>query len=169
MRSWAESTATATKIGGYGQQELDWDSYDKLKQEMALQWTYQTAKKAMAKEAASIRAEKAAKLKAEKVAMRAQKRREREERAKARGSVRKRERKSKEEKEKLAEFQEVKLKERLMKIQKKKPMINQVRNQRQRPWEEFDMDMVREELSRKKIPLADQIRVAKNRRAKQAA
>ncbi|KAK6132654.1 hypothetical protein DH2020_033606 [Rehmannia glutinosa] len=174
LQSWAESIAKAAKLGGSDQQELDWDSYDKLKREIALQQIHQTAEKAKAKEMARIRAQRAAEAKAEKMARLAEKRREREENAKARGaSIRKRNKKSKEEKERLAEFQEEKLKERLMKfshfgrkqIHKKKSAINQVSNQHQRPWEKFDLDFAKG--LQKETSLADQIRFAKNRRSEQ--
>ncbi|KAK6154290.1 hypothetical protein DH2020_008538 [Rehmannia glutinosa] len=165
LQSWAESIAKAAKLGGSDQQELDWDSYDKLKREIALQQIHQTAEK-RAKEMARIRAQRAAEAKAEKMARLAEKRREREENAKARGaSIRKRNKKSKEEKERLAEFQEEKLKERLMKIHKKKSAINQVSNQHQRPWEKFDLDFAKG--LQKETSLADQIRFAKNRRSEQ--
>lgn len=117
MQSWAESIAIAAKIGGNDEQELDWDSYDKLKQEIALLQIHQAAEEAKAKEMARTRAERSAQAKVEKMARLAQKRRVQEENSKVTGeSVRKRNKKSKEEKEKLAEFQEVKLKERLMKV-----------------------------------------------------
>ncbi|KAL0328431.1 UNVERIFIED_CONTAM: hypothetical protein Scaly_2275700 [Sesamum calycinum] len=156
LQSWAESIAIAAKIGGNDEQELDWDSYDKLKQEIALLQIHRAAEKAKAKEIARTRAERAAQAKAEKMARRAQKRREREENSKVRGeSIRKRNKKSQEEKERLAEFQEVKLKERLMKIQKKKSAINQVSNPHQRPWENFDLEFVKREQLRKEVSLAD--------------
>lgn len=117
MQSWAESIAEAAKIGGSDQQELEWNSYDILRKEIALQQINRKAEIARAKEMARIQAERAAQIKAEKMARLAQKRREREEKAKVRGeSVKKRSKKSKEEKEKLAEVQEEKLKERLMKV-----------------------------------------------------
>lgn len=117
LHSWAESIATAAKMGGSDQQELDWDSYDKITREMALQQLRQAEEKAKAKEIARIRAERAAQVKAEKKAKIAERRREREENASVKGeSIKKRNKRSKEEKEKLANFQEVKLKERLMKV-----------------------------------------------------
>ncbi|KAK4420406.1 hypothetical protein Salat_1990900 [Sesamum alatum] len=168
LQSWAESIAIAAKIGGNDEQELDWDSYDKLKQEIAFLQIQRAAEKAKAKEMARTRAERAAQARAEKMERLAQKRREREENSKVRGeSIRKRNKKSKEEKEKLAEFEELKLKERLMKIQKKKSAINQVSNPHQRPWENFDLEFVKREQLRKEVSLAEQIRFAKNRRAEQ--
>lgn len=117
IQSWAESIALAAKIGGSDQQELEWDSYDKLKKEIAFQQINRKAEIAKAKEMARIRAERAAQVKAEKMARLAQKRREREEKAKVRGELaKKRNKRSKEDIEKLAEFQEEKLKERLMKV-----------------------------------------------------
>lgn len=112
MQSWGESIALAAKIGGTDQQELEWDSYEKFKQEVALQ----NAERAKMKELARIRKERAAQVKAKKMAMVAQKRREREENAKVKGESKKWIKKSKEEKEKLVESQEEKLKERLMKV-----------------------------------------------------
>ncbi|KAL8046650.1 hypothetical protein ABFX02_08G190600 [Erythranthe guttata] len=168
MQSWKESIAKAAKIGGTDQQKLDWDSYEKIKREIALQQIHQVAEKAKAKEMARVQAERAAQERAEKTAILAQKRREREEKAKNGGEpITRRNRKSKEEKEKLAEFQEEKLKERLMKIRKKKSAINQVSNQSDRPWERFDLDIAKGEQLQKEIPLADQIRFAKNKRAEQ--
>ncbi|KAL0282619.1 UNVERIFIED_CONTAM: hypothetical protein Sangu_2481500 [Sesamum angustifolium] len=66
LQSWAESIAIAAKIGGNDEQELDWDSYDKLKQEIALLQIHRAAEKAKAKEIARTRAERAAQAKAEK-------------------------------------------------------------------------------------------------------
>ncbi|KAK3030280.1 hypothetical protein RJ639_039863, partial [Escallonia herrerae] len=60
--SWKESIAKAAKQGGTGQEELNWDSYDGMKKEIApeqLQWA---ANKAKAKEMARIRAERAAQI-----------------------------------------------------------------------------------------------------------
>ncbi|KAL8505745.1 hypothetical protein ACS0TY_016820 [Phlomoides rotata] len=166
LQSWAESIAEAAKKGGSDQQELEWDSYDRLVQEIALQQKIHEAEIAKAKEMARIRAERAAQVKAEKMARLSQKRREREEKAKVRGeSTKKRNKRSKEEKEKLAEFQEEKLKERLMKIRKKKSTISQVSNQHQRSWEKIDLDTVKGEQLQKDVSLAELIRFAKNTRA----
>ncbi|XP_051135176.1 stress response protein NST1 [Andrographis paniculata] len=134
LQSWAEAIAEAAKVGGPEQTELEWDSYIKLKQEMARIQICRAAERAEAKEAARARAERAAQLRAERTAW---KRRQQEEKEEA-ASVPKRKRKSKEEKEKLAEFQELKLKERLMKIRRKKSRINRVSNV-QRRWEKFDL------------------------------
>ncbi|XP_057952323.1 uncharacterized protein LOC131146629 isoform X1 [Malania oleifera] len=61
--SWMESIADAAKKGGTDQQELEWDSYDKLKEEMAvqqLQWVADKAKE-MAEQRAGTRVQARAK------------------------------------------------------------------------------------------------------------
>ncbi|KAG6424468.1 hypothetical protein SASPL_114886 [Salvia splendens] len=96
----------------------------------------------------------------------AQKRREREEIAKVgQEPTRKRNKWSQETREKLVEFEEAKLKERLMKIRRKKSTISRVSSQRQRQrmWEKFDLDLAEGKHLQKDISLADQIRVAKMR------
>ncbi|XP_073030118.1 uncharacterized protein [Primulina eburnea] len=168
LHSWAESIATAAKMGGSDQQELDWDSYDKITREMNTQQLRHAEEIAKAKEIARIQAERAAQVKAEKMAKIAERRRELEENASFKGeSVKKRNKRSKEEKEKLAEFQEVKLRERLMKIHRKKSILNQAIEQRQRSWEKFDLEFIKGEKLPKEVTLADQIRFANDRRDNQ--
>ncbi|KAL2476411.1 hypothetical protein Adt_37147 [Abeliophyllum distichum] len=166
LREWADSIANAAKDGGIEQQELDWDSYDKIKREIALEQLQHAAEKAKAKEMARVRAERASQAKAEKMAKLTQKKKEREENAKCRAELnKKRNKKSKEEKEQLAVSHELKLRERLIKIHRKKSAVSQVGSQRKRPWEKFDIDIVKREQLQKEVSLADQIRFAKNRRA----
>ncbi|XP_042042706.1 golgin subfamily A member 6-like protein 1 [Salvia splendens] len=163
LQSWRESIALAAKKGGADQQELEWDSYEKFKQEAALE----KAEEAKRKELARVRKDRAAKVKAAlKTARLAQKKREREEKAEVRQeATRKRNKWSKEEKEKMVEFQGEKLKERLMKIQRKKSIVSRVSSQQQRRWEKFDLDLAEGKHLQKDISLADQIRIAKKRRA----
>ena len=117
--SWAESIAKAAKKGGSDQQELDWDSYDKMKEEIALQQLQWAENKRRAKELAKMRAKRAARARSEKRAMLAEKRRERERHAEARGEIkRKTTMKSKEDKEELAIAKGLKLKERLTKVRR---------------------------------------------------
>ncbi|KAL2496464.1 hypothetical protein Fot_40221 [Forsythia ovata] len=170
LREWADSIANAAKVGGIEQQELDWDSYDKIKREIALEQLQHAAEKAKVKEMARVRAERASQAKAEKMAKLTQKKKEREENAKCRAELnKKRNKKSKEEKEQLAVSHELKLRERLIKIHRKKSAVSQVGSQRKRPWEKFDekfdIDIVKREHLQKEVSLADQIRFAKNRRA----
>ncbi|KAL5736485.1 hypothetical protein ACOSP7_030833 [Xanthoceras sorbifolium] len=182
--SWSKSIAKAAKDGWTDQQELDWDSYEKIKQEMAVQQVQLTADKAKAEEMAKIirkkaalervqRVEKAAMEKAQKMARLAQKRKEREEKAKARGEIkRERGRKSKRE---LSVSQGLKLKRRLTKIRKKKSVNGPVNirgnlvNSHIPAWEKLDMDLIKKEKVQREVSLADQIRAAKNKRMQSTA
>ncbi|CAA2953475.1 golgin subfamily A member 6 22 [Olea europaea subsp. europaea] len=169
LQAWAESIANAAKIGGIEQQELDWDSYHKIKREIALKQLQQATEKAKAKEMARIQAERASQAKAEKTAKLTQKKKEREENAKHRAELnKKRNKKSKEEKEQLAVSHELKLRERLIKIHRKKSAASRVSSQQKRPWEKFDIAVMKKEQLQKEISLADQIRFAKSRRAEYA-
>ncbi|KAJ1400821.1 hypothetical protein SESBI_29257 [Sesbania bispinosa] len=65
IQSWWECIAKVAKKGGSGEQELDWDSYEQIQQEMFLLYQFQrTTEKAKAKEMAREKAEKAARIKA---------------------------------------------------------------------------------------------------------
>jgi len=112
ISSWAESIANAAKKGGHGERELDWDSYEKIEKEIALQHLQRSADVAKAKEMAQMRAERRAKAKAEKAKLTLQKRM-----AKVKGLAKKKPtKKSKEEKDELAAAEDLKLKERLTKV-----------------------------------------------------
>lgn len=88
FQSWMESIAKAAKKGGINEQELDWDSYEKIQKEMILRYQLQhTAEKAKAKETARVEAEKAAWIKAIKKVMLTRRRKDRQERTKARGDI----------------------------------------------------------------------------------
>ncbi|XP_076886825.1 uncharacterized protein LOC143536795 [Bidens hawaiensis] len=157
ISKWAESIAKAAKKGGPDQQELDWDSYDKIEKEIALQQMQRSADVAKAKEMAQIRAEKRARAKAEKVKLTLKKRV-----AKVKGLAKK---KSKEEKQELAAAEDLKLKERLTKIHKKKSINDQLSSQSQRDWERLDLDFWKRGARKEDISLADQIRDVKNKKA----
>lgn len=58
--SWVESIAEAAKTGGNEQQELNWDSYEIIREELYLQQLQQAAEKKKAKERAKMRAKEAA-------------------------------------------------------------------------------------------------------------
>ncbi|KAI7735867.1 hypothetical protein M8C21_017742 [Ambrosia artemisiifolia] len=157
ISKWAESIAKAAKKGGYGQQELEWDSYDKIEKEIDLQRIQRAADIAKAKEMAQIRAERRAKAKAEKVKLTLKKRV-----AKVKGLAKK---KSKEEKQELAAAEDLKLKERLTKIHRKKSINDQLSSRDQRPWERLDVDFWKRGARKEDISLADQIRDVKNKKA----
>lgn len=114
MQAWAECIANAAKIGGIEQEELDWDSYDKIKREMALEQLQQAAEKAKAKEMACIRAERALQAKVEK---------EREENAKHRAELNKKKEKIEGRKEQLVVSHKLKLREKLIKVKPNKSFM----------------------------------------------
>ncbi|XP_024980684.1 stress response protein NST1 [Cynara cardunculus var. scolymus] len=161
ISQWAESIANAAKKGGIGQQELDWDSYEKIEREIALQHLQRSADVAKAKEMAQIRAERRAKAKAEKAKLTLQKRM-----AKVKGLAKKKpSKKSKEEKEELAAAEDLKLKERLTKIHRKKSVNDQLSSRDHRAWERLDLKFLREDTRKNDKSLADQIRDVKNKKA----
>ncbi|KAJ4975413.1 hypothetical protein NE237_000519 [Protea cynaroides] len=175
---WADSIAEAARRGGNGEQELDWDSYDKIKTEIALQQLQWAADKAKAKELSTVRRENAAKAKAEKMAWRiAQKRMEKRQKEKARRVTRRKiDRGSKkDEKEDLVVSKELKLKAILAKIHKRKSINSQVGCQEymatghQPAIEKWDLEFIQREKLRRETSLADQIQAARSRRAEYAA
>lgn len=64
--SWVESIAEVAKTGGSEQQELNWDSYENIREELYLQQLQQAAEKKKAREWAKMRAKEAAALAKEK-------------------------------------------------------------------------------------------------------
>jgi len=82
--SWSKSIARAAKEGGIDQQELDWDGYDKIEEEITLKQLQGAIEKAKAEERAKRTVEREAKEREEKMARVAQKREKREEKVKAR-------------------------------------------------------------------------------------
>lgn len=88
IQSWKENIAKEAKKGGNGEQKLDWDSYEKIKEEMViLNQLQRTTEKAKAKEMAKVKAEKEARIKAIKKVMLTQKKKDLRERSKARENV----------------------------------------------------------------------------------
>ncbi|GFZ05130.1 hypothetical protein Acr_17g0007020 [Actinidia rufa] len=149
LSPWAERIAEAARKGASGQQELQWDSYDKIKES----WKW-AAVHAKAKEAA----------KAEKMARLAEKRKELEQKVKAR-EVKRKNRKSKEEREELLIAQGLKLKEKLTKIHKRKASANgQIACEDQRAWEKLDLEFIKGEHTQREVSLADQIRATKTKK-----
>lgn len=161
---WADNIAKAAKRGGLDREELDWDSYEKLKREIALEQLQQAADRAKAKVRAQIQAQKKARAKAEKIEKLAQKRKDRRERAKLHGEVKRTtHKKSKEEKEELAVARELKLKERLTKIHRKKSVNGQVTSQDRKTWESLDLELIKKGRKLNEASLADQIRAIKSK------
>ncbi|KAL4589022.1 hypothetical protein LXL04_001924 [Taraxacum kok-saghyz] len=156
---WSEGIAQAAKRGGPGENELEWDSYEKMEQEIVLQQLQRSADVAKAKEMAQIRAERRAKAKAEKVKMTLQK-----QVAKVKGLVKKK-KKTKEEKEELAVAHDLKLKQRLTKIHRKRLVNEKVGGRGDRAWERLDIESLKREIRKDDVSLADQIREVNNKRA----
>ncbi|KAI4356148.1 hypothetical protein L6164_000194 [Bauhinia variegata] len=172
MKSWAESIAKAAKKGGSGEQELDWDSYDKIKQEILLHHQLQcVAEKAKAKEIARMRAEKAAQIKAIKKVMLTQRKKEHKERTKERGDPKTKLSKAKEDESGLEVVQEVKLNQRLTKIHLRKSVNGEEASRGDAFNSNFptvkglDLELIKREKQRKEVSLADQIRAARIKKA----
>ncbi|XP_017980565.1 PREDICTED: uncharacterized protein LOC18594150 isoform X1 [Theobroma cacao] len=164
--SWLESIAEAARKGGTDQPELDWDSYDRIKQEIALEQLQWATEKAKGKEMAKVRAATA---QAEKMARIAQKRKEQEEKLKARELKRKARGKSKKDGE-VADNQGLKLKQRLTMIRKKKSIHSQVSIQGDTAHipalEILNIELIKKEKMQNEVSLAEQIKAAKSRREK---
>ncbi|KAK8591510.1 hypothetical protein V6N13_031552 [Hibiscus sabdariffa] len=126
--SWMKSIAEAARKGGSDQAELEWDSYDKIKQEIVLEQLQWATEKAKGKEIAKVRAENA---RAERIARIAQKRKEQAEKEKARELKRRMQENSKKD-EKVADPEGRKLKQRLQMIRKKKSISSQVNQSSQK-------------------------------------
>lgn len=163
--SWTSSIAEAAKLGGSDEEELDWNSYEKIKSEIAFQQRQWAADKVKAKEMVRIRSQRKTQAKGEKLVRVAQKREVQEKAAKLKGA-RKRvtHKKSKEEIEELAVAQELKLKERLTKMHRRKSTSGQFTNQDHRAWERIDLESIKRDQIHKEVSLADQIRAVKNKK-----
>lgn len=118
MQSWRENIAKAAKKGGSGEQELDWDSYEKIQEEMVrLRQLQRTTQKAKEKEMARVKAEKEAQIKAIKRVILTQKRKDHQERTKVKRNIKSHPcRNAKEDKGSLEVTQEFKLSTNLTKV-----------------------------------------------------
>ncbi|WJX93957.1 hypothetical protein P8452_75429 [Trifolium repens] len=151
IQSWTENIAKAAKIGGSGEQELDWDSYEKIKEEMIILNELQRIRgKVKAKEMAITKAEKEALIKAIKKIMLSRKRKYLQERIKARENIKSQRYRNPEEDRRAVEVtQEFKLFSKLTK------------NHESNIIRELDLEHIRKEKMQKKASLADQIEAAK--------
>ncbi|GAA0148331.1 hypothetical protein LIER_07806 [Lithospermum erythrorhizon] len=156
LQSWAESIARSAKIGFSDQQELQWNSYDIMEREIALQQLLCAEEKAKEKETSRMKRSQAKEERMERLAHKSKKR---DEKRKARNS-----KKPKKGRNKLDVVHGVNLKAMIMKVHKKKTTISQPNVQRQLVWENIDLELVKREMLQKEVSLADQIRVAKNYR-----
>ncbi|KAL2906124.1 Uncharacterized protein RDABS01_004834 [Bienertia sinuspersici] len=155
--SWAESIAEAARRGGTDEEQLDWDSYERLKVEIALQRFQVNEEKAKEKKMKRIQAEK-------KVQDR-ERNRNSELRAKKKERMI---RKAKKEKEGRAASTKSNMMSRLDKSHGKKsidgPPTAGVMIYLQSALEKFDIESIKAEQKRNTISLADQIQAAKSRR-----
>ncbi|XP_042519032.1 uncharacterized protein LOC122092806 [Macadamia integrifolia] len=172
---WALSIAEAARRGGNNQHELEWDSFDKIKVELAVKQLQWAADKEREKELAKLRRENAAEAKAEKMARITLKRKKKGKKVKPKGITKRKIDKSMGEKEDLAVSKEIKLKAVLAKIHRRKSINSQVGSQEdtttghQPATEKWDLKFIQREKLRKEISLADQIEAARSRRAEYAA
>ncbi|KAB1216504.1 hypothetical protein CJ030_MR4G023083 [Morella rubra] len=161
---WADNIAKAARKGGSGQQELDWDSYNNIKQETVFKQHLWAAEKAKAKEMANIRARLA------------RKRKEQEKKEKA-GEVTKRKthRKSEEGKDELAFAQESKLMQKLNKIHIKESInghlagLGKTVASHLGALGKVDLEDIKREKTRREVSLADQIQAARKRKTQSTA
>ncbi|XP_022717753.1 uncharacterized protein LOC111276250 [Durio zibethinus] len=183
-----KSIAEAARKGGSDQVELEWDSYDKIKQEIAFEQLQWATEKAKGKEMAKVRTATA---KAERISRIAQKRKKQEEKEKARELKRKMQEISKKD-EKVADSQELKLKQRLTMRQvaceglvlielllvvsaynkslvSVKSINSHVSIQGDTAHiptlEKLNIELIKKENMQSEVSLAEQIKVAKSRRA----
>ncbi|KAJ8764616.1 hypothetical protein K2173_006698 [Erythroxylum novogranatense] len=166
--SWAYDIAKAAKTGASDQEELDWDSYEKLKEELTVQKLQHDMDKANAKEQAKI---ERARAKATKMVRFAQKKIEREWKAKAREEAkRKRLGKSTRRKEWSSISKTMTLKRRLTKLRKKKAIKGQWISQGDAlispnpTWEKLDAEFIKRENVPREFSLAEQIQSAKSKK-----
>ncbi|WVZ04497.1 hypothetical protein V8G54_025303 [Vigna mungo] len=172
--TWRENIARAAKKGGSGEQELDWDSYEKIQEEIIRQRQFQrTEEKAKKKELARVKSEKAARIKAIKRVILTQKRKEHQERAKVKGNIKShRHRNTKEGKASLEDTQELKLCNPLTKIH----LIENTNGDLTREGDTFDcifpvhnkldLELIKREKMQKEVSLADQIQAARDKKSK---
>ncbi|KAL5564423.1 hypothetical protein UlMin_027587 [Ulmus minor] len=166
--SWAESIAEAAKTGGLDQELLNWDSYDKIKEELVLQQLHQAGEKLKVKEMAKIRrAEKVAQTIAAKMEKLAHKKKMREEKIKAKEEKAKAKRIAN--RDRKESIQRLKLKQKLTKILPKITAPVTTRSDtlisHTPAWEKLDLELLKREKLQREVSLADQIRAAKDKRA----
>ncbi|XP_061347368.1 uncharacterized protein LOC133292896 isoform X2 [Gastrolobium bilobum] len=174
IQSWSASIAEVAKKGGSGEEELEWDSYVKIQQEMFLLYQLQRlTEKEKAKDMARVKAEKEARIKAIKKVMLTQKRKDRQGRTKASGNIKSQlHRKAKEGKDALEVSQEFKLCNNSTKVH----ISNNINDEVAREGEVFhsifptysklDLELIKREKMQKEESLADQIQAARLKKGK---
>ncbi|KAJ8485157.1 hypothetical protein OPV22_017642 [Ensete ventricosum] len=164
---WARIIAEAAKIGSLDQEELEWDSYEKMKADMVSEQIKLKEEKARAKEIAKLRAENVAKDKAEKVAKLAEQRKLQKEKAEAR-KLEALSRKKSVERKKRELSKGLKLKAILTKFHHPKRQLETLQTEivaKPGPDLKLDIELIKNERMQRRISLADQIRAVKNKKA----
>ncbi|KAL1195781.1 hypothetical protein V5N11_002559 [Cardamine amara subsp. amara] len=161
--SWSDNIAEAARKGGSGEVELDWDSHERMKQELSSEQLQLAEEKARTKEQTKMLAKEAAQARTEKRRRVAEKKKEREEKDRREGKIRK-------PKQNATVASRSRLKKRLTKIRKKKTNLGKIAIAKDRvvsvvaKLEKLDLEIIRKERTRGSISLADQIQAAKNQR-----
>ncbi|KAL9297971.1 hypothetical protein ACSQ67_023867 [Phaseolus vulgaris] len=171
---WRENIAKAAKKGGSGEQELDWDSYERIQEEMIrLRQFQRTAEKAKKKELARVKAEKAARIKAIKRVILTRKRKERQERAKVKGNIKSHHcENTKEGKASLEVTQEFRPCNPSTKIHKSENTNGDLAREEDTfncifpAQNKLDLELIKREKMQKEVSLADQIQAARDRKGK---
>lgn len=168
--SWTESIAEAARKGGIDEEQLNWDSYERLKVEISsrqLQWDEDKTKE---KEMKKIRAEKKVKQRVQNMTRLALKKLEHKQNDVLRAKKKLISSKRRKEKEELTALKELNITDRLVKIFGKKSVDGPSCSQTgamiylQTALEKFDIESIKAEQRRGTVSLADQIQAAKNRR-----
>ncbi|KAL0924288.1 hypothetical protein M5K25_005104 [Dendrobium thyrsiflorum] len=163
--SWARYIAEAAKQGGDDQTELGWDSFQKIKSDINFQYLQEREEKALARETAKLIAEKVAR---DRAANNAQKRKRKEEQAKAKSLLRQN---LLNRKKKNDLVRDLKLIERLAKIQYSKRQLKIPVSRRrvssigsQPSVENLDLEFIKEEKMQRSVSLADQLQTLKEKK-----
>ncbi|KAK7342732.1 hypothetical protein VNO80_25688 [Phaseolus coccineus] len=172
--TWRENIAKAAKKGGSGEQELDWDSYERIQEEIiCLRQFQRTAEKAKKKELARVKAEKAARIKAIKRVILIRKRKERQERAKVKGNIKSHHRRNtKEGKASLEVTPEFKPSNPLTKIDTSENTYGDLAREGDTfncifpAQNKLDLELIKREKMQKEVSLADQIQAARDKKGK---
>ncbi|RDX84182.1 hypothetical protein CR513_34806, partial [Mucuna pruriens] len=174
IQSWKEKIAKAAKKGASGEQELDWDSYGKIQEEMdRLRQLQHTTAKEKEKEMARVKAEKEAQIKAIKRVILTQKRKDHQERAKVKGNIKSHPcRNAKEGKGTLKVTQEFKFCTKLTKIHISKNINGDIAREGDifnsifPTHNKLNLELIKREKMQKEVSLADQIQAARDKKGK---
>lgn len=168
---WAGSIAEAARKGHYDQQELNWDSYEKIKADNEYQHLKQKAENVKAREIAKQRAERVSQIRAENITRLAKQRKGRPENPKAKKVEASSRKRSEIEKKKIALSKGIKLKARLTKFHHRKQQLERFvslqsnkKVESEQLAEKWDIQLIKKERMQRKVSLADQIQALKNRK-----